>query len=428
MVFASRARRIISLILPSILAVAVRAEDWPQWRGPNRDGVWSETGILEAFPPGGLKVRWRAAVGVGFSSPIVAQGRVFVTDSELVRPKARERVHSFEVATGKPFWSHAYEVNYPEWAFDEKSRRGPIATPIFREGKVYSLGSLGHLYCFDALKGDVLWKRDLEKEYPGKELQCSASPLIEGDLLIVFVGAKPEACVIAFDKSTGKEAWKALDEPPTHSSPIIITAGGARQLIVWTGESVNSLDPATGKSHWRQRLNTSADYVVSTPVFHNNLLLIGGLMLKLDPDQAAASVFWPESRIISRRILSNTSTALFRGEHLFSAKSSGELVCLESSTGKQVWETGKVTDLKNGASIHLALNGNSVWLYNERGELIRARLTPEGYKEISRASLIEPTYPYGGRKVAWAPPAFANRHVFARSDTELVCASLEAEP
>ena len=251
---------------------------------------------------------------------------------------------------------------------------------------------------------------------------------LDGVDLIVFTGGKPGACVVALDKNTGKEAWKALDDSVSNSSPIIIAAGGTRQLIVWTGESVTSLDPAMGNTYWRERLVTSNNDAISTPVCHKNLLLISGLMLELDGERPAAAVLWPESKAVSRRVLSNTSTPLLRGDHLFSARSSGELVCLESRTGRQVWETDKVTDLKSGASIHITLNGDSVLLYTDKGELIRARLTPQGYDEISRTRLLEPTYSFGGRKCAWSPPAYANRHVFARNDKELICASLEAKP
>ena len=252
--------------------------------------------------------------------------------------------------------------------------------------------------------------------------------MIEGDLLILFIGGKPGACVVALNKDTGKEVRKALDEGLTFSSPIVISSGGKKQLIVWTQESVTSLDPAAGKTYWRQRLRTSGDYAVSTPVFHKDRLLVGGLMFQLDPDKPAATVLWPHSKAASRRVLSHTSTALFQGDYLYSAKSSGELICLEASTGKQVWESTKVTDLKNGASIHLTANGDSVLLFTDKGELIRARLSPQGYKEISRARLLEPTFPFGGRKVAWPPPAYANGHVFARNSKELVRASLAAEP
>ena len=149
-------------------------------------------------------------------------------------------------------------------------------------------------------------------------------------------------------------------------------------------------------------------------------------MLQLDPDKPAATVLWPDSKAPTRRIFSHTSTALFKDDHLYSAKSTGQLICLEANTGKKVWESDKVTDLINGASIHLTANGDSVLLYTDKGELIRAQLTAQGYKEISRVALLEPTFPFAGRKVAWSPPAYANRHVFARSGKELVCASLAA--
>jgi outer membrane protein assembly factor BamB len=428
-----KTNRISALALLSLLgvtlALAARAKDWPQWRGLNRDGVWSETGVGETFPTNGLKVRWRAPVGYGYSSPIVAQGRVYVTDSQLDKqPKARERVLCFDEESGKSLWTNSHEVIFPDWAFTPGQEKGPNATPIVENGKVYSLASFGCVFCVEARDGTVLWQKDLAKKYPAAELTASASPLIDGNLLILLVGAKPAACVVALDKNSGKEVWKALDEPAAHSSPIVITTGGCRQLIVWTQKSVTALDPATGKVHWREPLPTMADYIVSTPVFSNGRLLLGGLMLKLDSAKPAASVLWPETRSPSRRILSNTSTALLHSNHVFSATSSGELVCLDASTGQQVWATNKVTGLKTGASIHLTLNGDSVLLFNDRGELIRARLTAQGYHEISRAALIEPTYSFGGRKVAWTPPAYANRHVFARSDKELICASLTAEP
>jgi outer membrane protein assembly factor BamB len=418
---------VIAVVLALLPAAAVRAEDWPQWRGPDRDGAWKEAGILQTFPGAGLEARWRVSGGWGYSSPVVAGGRVYLTDAEVVGLNARERVHCFDEQSGRRLWDHAYDVTYAESGFiDEKNKSGPVATPVVRDGRLYTLGKCGHLICFDAAKGAVLWRKDLAADFPAKPLACDASPLVEGELLIAVIGAKPGACVVAFDKATGKRVWAALDDTATHSSPVVVTAGGARQLIVWTQESITSLDPATGGTHWRQRLATNSDYVVSTPVVRGDLLLIGGLMMKLDADKPAASVLWPRSRAVAGRVLSNTSTPLLGRDCVFSAKSSGQLVCLDAATGEQLWETGKVTDLKNGASIHLTPNGGSVLLYNDRGELIRAALTREGYRELGRVRLLEPTYPFGGRKCAWAPPAYANGCVFARSDVELACYSLAA--
>ena len=151
-------------------------------------------------------------------------------------------------------------------------------------------------------------------------------------------------------------------------------------------------------------------------------------MFQLNREKPGATVLWPDSKAPARRILSHTSTAFLRDNELYSAKSSGELVCLDANTGKKLWESDKVTSLKDGASIHITPNGDSVLLYSDQGELIRAELSRRGYKEISRAAILEPTFPFAGRKVAWSPPAFANGHIFARNGKELVCLSLTANP
>jgi outer membrane protein assembly factor BamB len=421
-----KTRLISALALLSSCCETIHADDWPQWRGLNRDGIWNEPGILETFPANELNVLWRVPVGIGFSSPVIVGGRVFVTDSELTRPKAHERVHAFDAKSGEKLWSYPYEVNYPETGFSDAYPAGPIATPIVADGRVYSLGNVGDVVCLEALKGALVWQKNLVTEFPGSELSASPSPVIEGDLLILLVGAKPAANVIALNKNTGELAWKAIDEGPTASSPIVVTAAGVRQLIVWTDRSVTALAPATGETLWREPLNTTQDAAVSTPVHHDGFLLIGGLMMKLDQGKPGAVVLWPESRATAKRVLSDTSTALFRDDYVYSARSFGEFVCLDAKTGVKIWETDKITGHKSGASVHITENGESVLLYNDHGELIRAQLTRDGYHEISRARVLEPVQTWN-RKVAWAAPAFANGNIFARTNKELVCASLSAK-
>lgn len=415
---------LIAVLAFLLCAASARAEDWPQWRGPTRDGTWTEQGVLKTFPPGGLQVRWRTAVGTGLSSPIVAQGRVFLTDLQLTQPM-QERVSCFDAGNGQSLWTYAYDAEYPDSGFPPQ---GPIPTPICRDGKVYTIGKTD-LLCLDAAGGQLLWKTALNTEYQAQEFLTYASPLIEGNLLIIYAGrfsGDATACVIAIDKDTGKTAWRAVTDYAAMSSPIVVSAGGKRQLIVWSQQAVTSLDAASGEVCWEEETRPqNQSSAVSTPVAQGSRLLIGGLMMQLDPDRPAAGVLWPESKSPSLRNLSNTSTPILRGDYIYSARTSGHLVCLEAATGKELWRTDKATELGSGASIHLTPHGDETFLYTDRGELILATLSGQGYQEIARAPLVEPTFPYEGRKFVWPPPAYSNRGVFARSDKELVCASLE---
>ena len=338
----------------------------------------------------------------------------------------KERVLCFDAASGKPLWTYSYDAQYPEPGPGEFTQ-APVPTPICRDGKVYTIGKTD-LVCLEATGGKLLWKKALDQEYQAQAFLTYASPLVEGNLLIIFAGrfiGDATACVIAIDKDSGTTAWRAVTDYAAMSSPTVVSAAGKRQLIVWSQQAVTSLDAVTGNVCWREATRPqNQSSAVSTPVAQGNLLLIGGLMMKLDAATPTAEVLWPESKSPSRRNLSNTSTPILRGDFVFSARTSGHLVCLEAATGKELWRTDKVTEPGSGASIHLATNGDNAFLYTDRGELILANLLGTGYKEIGRATVLEPTTPYDGRKFAWPPPAYAQRCIFARSDKELVCASL----
>jgi outer membrane protein assembly factor BamB len=427
------ARQAALFTLSFLLSAAAWADDWPQWRGPQRDGVWRENGILEAIPAGGLKVRWRARISAGYSGPVVAQGRVYVSDHQLrtsaERPEV-ERVVCLEEATGKPLWAHAYPCDYANMEYGN----GPRASPTVHEGKVYSLGTQGHLVCLDAAEGKLLWKKDLVKDYKARVPQygASAAPLVEGELLIVCVGGEPEATVMAFDRNTGQERWRALKDRSAYSAPIVITAGGARQLIVWTADTITSLEPATGKTFWQVPYKATFDpaQAVASPVVHKDLLLClaawnrGSIMLKLDAGKPAASVLWKTRTRPSTTI----STPIFQDHrHIYAIESDGSLCCLDATSGQEVWATRQATSSGYG-NAHLTPIGDRVLIFNHRGHLILARLTPRGYEELGRTLLVEPTAGYRAQDpVAWAHPAYANGCVFARNDRELVCVSLAAD-
>jgi len=422
--------RIITAIIAFVSVATASADDWPQWRGLHRDGIWRETNILQSFPPEGLKILWRVPVGTGFSTPVVVQSRVYVTDSRVTRTNVQENVRCFDAATGKAIWTHTYDAVYPEYGTDPAHPFGPHATPVVASGKIYTLGRMSHLLCLDALTGRVLWSRDLPKEYnTADDLRgFSSSPVVENNLVIIAIAKSPEVSIVAFDKDSGRPIWEALDEIPSNTSPIVIEFAGRRQLIVWANKSVAALDAATGRILWRQNVTSSGNYAVPTPVWKDDLLLLDGLMLKLQSDKPGASVLWPEDTRPTRIHLTDTSTPLLQDGLVFSATTKGHLLCREATTGKQLWQADQVSASKSGPSIHLTAvpSIGCVFLFTDRGDLILSRLTAAGYKELGRAHLIEPTAEYGQQKMAWVPPAYADQRVFARNDKELVCASLAA--
>ena len=416
-----------SWIVLLLIQGTVIASEWPQWRGPNRDGVWTESRILSSFPAGGLVPKWTVPVGLGYSSPIISNGMLYLSDLVVEQPVVHERVLSFNARSGKRVWVTEHDTTPPDWFFNPEQMRGPGSTPIIHDGRVYALSMFSLIQCLEARTGAVVWKRDLVAEYQLPPSSLDASPLVDGNLLIASIGGKPGAGVVAFDLLTGREVWKALDQAATWSSPVIVSAGGTRQLIVWMRQSVTSLNPTNGAVFWSEPTVSGGSpgfSAVSTPVIQGDRLLVSGLMFQLDRTQPAAKVLWPDTPSGTRRILSDTSTPLFKDDFVYGPRSGGVFVCLEAGTGREVWQTNVVTSLRQGACVHVTPNGSSLFLFTDQGDLVRAQLTPAGYRELGRVHLIEPTSPLFENKFVWAAPAFANRSIFVRNDRELRCYSL----
>lgn len=417
-----------------------RAADWPQWMGPNRDGVWSETGILEKFPPGGPTIPWRVKIGGGYAGPAVAGGKVYVTDfltdadtyklsnpNKRAKIEGKERVLCLDAKTGAEEWKHVYdctyEISYPA---------GPRCTPTIAGGKVYTLGAEGNLFCLDAAKGTVVWSKDFKKDYKAATpfWGYTGHPLVDGDRLICLVGGKGST-LVAFDKDTGKELWKALSaKDPGYCAPSIIEAGGKRQLLIWTPEEIHGLDPATGKVYWSNPLVPAYGMSIVAPRKYENYLFTGGIgekavLLELDQEKPGVKEVWTGKR--DTALYPVNSTPVIVEGTMYGVDQPGQLRAVDVKTGKRLWETFKPTTGKgqaNSGTGFLVKNGGRFFIFSETGDLIIAKLTPKGYEEIDRAHLLEPTQSAFGRNVIWSHPAFAEKCCFARNDKEIICAAL----
>ncbi|TDJ67417.1 MAG: dehydrogenase [Planctomycetota bacterium] len=406
-------------------------DDWPQWRGPARDGTWRETDIVDSFPEGGLEIVWRVAIGSGYTGPTVADGRVYVMD-RLEEPNEVERVHCFDARTGTALWTHTYDCEYAGVSYEA----GPRCAVLIHEGRAYSLGTMGHLFCFDAESGKVLWAKDLDAEY---SIQMpvwgiAAAPVIEGDTLIVPACGK-DAYLVGLDAKTGAERWRSLSDRGNYSAPIVIDQAGERVLVSWTGDRIVGVDPTSGALHWEYPFKGSRMPLgVASPVQYEDMLFFTGfydgcVLLRLDPEELAVEELWKRRGQNERStdgLHSIISTPLILDGYVYGVDSYGELRCLDLFDGRRVWEDQTAVPRARWATIHFVQNGERTWMLNERGELLIAQLSPEGFEELDRAPLIEPTLGQLGDRggVCWSHPAFANRHVYARNDEELVCASL----
>lgn len=409
--------RIHLLLVISIIAVvtaSLRAADWPQFLGPTRNGISPETDLPDHFPPGGPKLIWKKDVGQGFSGPVVASGKLVL----FHRVADKETVECLDAHTGNRIWISDYPTHYQDdFGFDE----GPRATPTIVEGKVYTFGAEGVLSCWDFASGKRIWQIDAKDQFtaPKGFFGLACSPLVEGNDVIVNIGGGKGAGVVAFDKNTGKVLWKAADDEASYSSPVAATFNGKRYILVFDREGLAALDSSTGKVffhfHWRSRTNESVNaatpLVIGDDVFVSASYGTGAAMLHFH--ESGPEVIWSGDDILSNHY----ATSVYHDGFLFGydgrQESGPNLRCVDAKTGKVRWSQDGF-----GAGT-LMVAGDKLLILTEKGELILAPATPDGYKPLAHAQIL----PFNSR----AYPALADGLYYARSKEKLVCVNLRGQ-
>ncbi|MEM9352362.1 MAG: PQQ-binding-like beta-propeller repeat protein [Planctomycetota bacterium] len=427
------------LLAALVIAATANAADWPQWRGPERDGVWRESDLVESMPEGGLKTRWQMPADLGYAGPAVADGRVYLFEYEkrageiTNNPGSRdeldgvERLRCLDAATGEELWRHEYDrpynVSYPG---------GPRCTPTVDGDRVYILGAEGDLRCLRTDDGKLLWSKSFPNDY-GAETPLwghSAHPLVVGDLLYCIVGGEGSVAV-AFDKLSGEERWRKLSAyEPGYCPPTLVDG----ELVVFHPEAVVGLTPATGDHQWSVPIRPNYGMSIAQPIVVGDALFATGYGASVSFRIAGGEpdVLWAGTPKTS--VSSANATPIYDGRAIYGVDANDSiLVAVDPATGKRLWETKAPTLGEGGRGRHGTVfavrqgETDRYWLFNETGELILARLTPEAYEEVGRQTILEPTSDSFGRPVVWSHPAFAQGAVFARNDEQVVCVELRAE-
>ena len=395
------------------LASAVNAEDWPGWLGPRRDGGSTEK---VAAWKGDLPIHWRHPLGEGHSSPVVADGKVFTHTK--VKDKTIETIDAFDAVTGKPVWSKSYDRG----PFTSFYGNGPRGTPFVVAGKLYAFGITGHLLCLDAATGDIVWQVDTLKQYGAKNLffGASGSPLVDGDAVFVNVGGKG-ASIVAFDKNTGKELWKTLDDKASYSSPIVFELHSQKQLVFLTAAHLVAVDPKDGKELWKFSFADALFESSTTPVRVGDILIgssitIGSVGLKLE------SVAKVRKDWLVEDLTCYFSTPVAVGQELYLVtgtkpaigmkKTTANLHCIDPTTGKSHWKRENVG--KYHSSL-LRTGDDKLLLLEEAGDLVLVDPDRSGYRELARSKICGNT---------WAHAALSNGRLFVRDNRELICVGM----
>lgn len=401
----SRAKSVLVVALLVAGAGRSSADDWPRWRGPHLNGISTETGWLDVWPAGGPPILWKAEVGMGFSSTVVAGGRVYT----LGNANEKDTVSCLDAETGRLVWSQSYPADLGAKYFDG----GTTNTPTVDGDRVYTMSRWGEVFCFDAATGKIVWSKNVkdETEIPLPGWGYGGSPFISGDLLILNVGSGG----LAMEKTTGKVVWKSGPEEGGYSTPFPYRKGDEEFLIVSSGRTFSAVNPKTGREAWRVKWVTEYGVNAADPIVDGDRVFLstgygkGAALLQLGGREP--QVLWQ-----SKSIRTQMNPCVFLGGHLYGVDGDTTqktfLKCIELATGQEKWSRPLA-----GSGAVSAADGKLIVLSGE-GELMVGPASPAGFTPSAQAKVLE--------SKCWTVPVLANGRIYARNSTgRLVCVDVK---
>ena len=397
------------MVLAVVTALAQKppatSTDWPQWRGPTRDGVVGAA--LPAQWPEALTKRWEIPVGTGHASPVISGNRVVV----IAREGDQEIVRALDLASGKEIWRAAYPAPFTVNPAAQSHGPGPKSTPAIAAGRVFTFGISGILSAFDLATGNLVWRVPGPAVLP--EYGTTTSPLIDGTSLVVHVGGHDNGALTSFDAATGKPRWQWKGDGPGNGSPIIATFGGVRQVIAQTQKLLVGLDASNGALLWQIPFTTDFDQNAFTPVVFQDLVIVGGI----DWPLTAIRPKFAEGKWIGEMVWTNPQTPMFMSSPVLiggtlyglTTRSRGQFVAIDAASGKTLWNT------QGREGENASMLGSPSWVLASTtdGTLVVARANPQKYDEVRRYQITA--------SALWAHPAITGRSIIVKDVDKVIC-------
>ncbi len=384
--------------------------DWPQWRGPNRDGAAAFA--APASWPERLTQRWKVEVGLGYSAPITAGDRVYA----FSRQDENEVMRALDAATGQTVWETKYVATFkPNPAATRTHGAGPKATPTFADGRLYTLGISGMVTAFDAATGKLLWQKPSPPVEP--MYHTAMSPLVDRGLVIVHVGGHNSGALTAFDARTGEVKWSWNGDGPAYGSPVVADLGGTRQVVTFTQENLVGVSAATGELLWKRPYSVRATRNAVTPILHGQTLIISGLGMPITAfrvlkrgNQWAVENVWENNDVTM-----DMSTGVVVGNNLFgfSPRNSGQFFGVDANTGQTLW----LSEGRQGENAAVVRAGDLWFALEADAELIVARGNAKQFEILRRYTVAD--------SATWAQPVLSGQRVFVKDVNSITLWTLD---
>jgi outer membrane protein assembly factor BamB len=399
----------VLLLLAILLPLPASAADWPQWRGPRRDGSVTDFSVPQSWPKA-LKEEWKVTVGVGHSSPLMVDGKLYV----FARQNEEEVLLCLDAATGKELWRSGQRVAYEMNPAAREHGKGPKSTPVVSGGNVYTFGITGILSCHDARTGKLKWRKEFSKQYPNTSplYGTATSPVVESNLLIVHVGGQDRGALTAFDAETGAVKWVYDADGPAYSSPIVVTLAGARQVVTFTQKELVGVSVADGKLLWKLPAKTSYDTNSVTAIAYKELLIFsreeqGITAIRLVKKGAVEIV--PQEAWSNKENELYMNSPVLEGNLLFglSARKKGQFFCIDAETGKTLWQSAG----RMGENAAILNAGKVLLLLTNDANLIVLPPSAKEYRPVAQYTVASsPT---------WAHPVATGNRILVKDETTL---------